>query len=70
MGRARSTDIGDEECIQDIHEKARRKQTTGGGSMWAGLTDISWCGMDWIRLAQNTGQWRALVNMVMNVWVP
>jgi hypothetical protein len=27
-------------------------------------------GMDWIDLAQNREQWRALVNMVMNLWVP
>jgi hypothetical protein len=27
-------------------------------------------GMDWIDLAQNRGQWRALVNMVMNLRVP
>jgi hypothetical protein len=26
--------------------------------------------MDWIYLAQHRGQWRALVNMVMNLWVP
>jgi hypothetical protein len=29
------------------------------------------CGcMDWIELAQNRGKWRALVNAVMNLWVP
>jgi hypothetical protein len=27
-------------------------------------------GMDWIDLAQNRDQWRALVNMVMNLQVP
>jgi hypothetical protein len=28
-----------------------------------------WCrgGMDWIRLAQDGDQWRALVNMIMNL---
>jgi hypothetical protein len=31
------------------------------------LTEIG-CGViDWINLAQNRGQWRALVNMVMNL---
>jgi hypothetical protein len=27
-------------------------------------------GMDWIDLAQDRGQWKALVNTVMNLWVP
>jgi hypothetical protein len=34
------------------------------------LRDIGWGGMDWIDLAQNRDQWRALVNTVMNIWVP
>jgi hypothetical protein len=27
-------------------------------------------GMDWIDLAQDREQWKALVNMGMNLWVP
>jgi hypothetical protein len=34
------------------------------------LRVIGWDGMDWIDLAQNRDQWRALVNTVMNVRVP
>jgi hypothetical protein len=34
------------------------------------LGEIGWDGMDWIDLAQDTGQWRALVNTVMNFRVP
>jgi hypothetical protein len=34
------------------------------------LRDIGWDGMDWIDLAQDRHQWRALVNTVMNLWVP
>jgi len=29
------------------------------------------CGcMDWIKLARDRDRWQALVNMVMNIWVP
>jgi hypothetical protein len=34
------------------------------------LTEIGWDGMDWIDLAQDRDQWRALVNTVMNLRVP
>jgi hypothetical protein len=34
------------------------------------LREIEWDGMDWIELAQNRDQWRALVNTVMNRRVP
>jgi hypothetical protein len=30
------------------------------------LGEIGWHGMDWIDLAQDRSQWRALVNMVIN----
>jgi hypothetical protein len=35
-----------------------------------GLRGIGWDGMDWINLAQARDQWRALVNMVMNLQSP
>jgi hypothetical protein len=34
------------------------------------LRGIGWDGMDWIDLAQDRHQWRALVNTVMNLRVP
>jgi hypothetical protein len=34
------------------------------------LTEIGWYGMDWIDLAQDRDQWRALVNTVMILRVP
>jgi hypothetical protein len=34
------------------------------------LRDIVWGGVDWIDLAEDRDQWRALVNMVMKIQVP
>jgi hypothetical protein len=34
------------------------------------LRERGWHAIDWIDLAQARDQWRALVNTVMNVWVP
>jgi hypothetical protein len=34
------------------------------------LREIGWDGMDWVDVAQDWDQWRALVNMVMNLRVP
>jgi hypothetical protein len=34
------------------------------------LREIRWDGMDWIDLAEDRYQWRALVNAVMNLRVP
>jgi hypothetical protein len=34
------------------------------------LLEIGWGSVDWIALAQDRDKWRALVNAVMNLWVP
>jgi hypothetical protein len=34
------------------------------------LREIGWGGMDWIDLAQDRDQWRALVNTLMNLRAP
>jgi hypothetical protein len=34
------------------------------------LKEIGWDGRDWIELAQDRDQWRALVNTAMNLRVP
>jgi hypothetical protein len=46
-------------------------QDVGGWTIlkWI-LREIKWDGMDWIELAQDRDQWRALVNTVMNLRVP
>jgi hypothetical protein len=35
-----------------------------------GLREIGSDGMDWICLAQDRDQWRVLVNIILNLWVP
>jgi hypothetical protein len=34
------------------------------------LVEVGWGDVDWIGLAQDRGRWRALVNSVLNLWVP
>jgi hypothetical protein len=34
------------------------------------LREIGWHGRDWIELAQDRDQWRALVNTAMNLQIP
>jgi hypothetical protein len=34
------------------------------------VREIGWDGVDWIGLAQDSDQWRALLNTVMNLRVP
>jgi hypothetical protein len=34
------------------------------------LREIGWDGVDWIEMAQDRNQWRALVNTVMNLRAP
>jgi hypothetical protein len=33
------------------------------------FTEIGWSGMDWINLAQDRDQWRAVVNTAVNLQV-
>jgi hypothetical protein len=37
---------------------------------WEDLREMGWGSMDWIHPAQDRDQWKALLNMVMNLQVP
>jgi hypothetical protein len=56
--------------------KSRKKETTRKtrhrweDTIKMNLREIRWGSMDWIDLAQNRNQWRALVNMVMKLQIP
>jgi hypothetical protein len=62
--------------IEDIGGKARRKEPLGRprrrwvDNIKMDFGEIGWDGMDWIELAQDRDQWRALVNTVMKLRVP
>jgi hypothetical protein len=45
-------------------------QDVGVWTIKMDLREVGWDGVDWIDLAQDRDQWRALVNTVMNLWVP
>ena len=34
------------------------------------LQEVECGGTDWIDLAEDRSRWRALVKMVMNIWIP
>jgi hypothetical protein len=76
MGRACSTNGGNINAYRILVEKAEGKRPLGSQRRrWVhnikiDLTEIGWNGMNWIDLAQNRDQWIALVNTVMNLWVP
>jgi hypothetical protein len=50
--------------------KPERKRTLGRPRRCLNLREIGWGNMDWIDLAEDKDQWRALVNTVMNLRVP
>jgi hypothetical protein len=69
MGGACSTHVGDEKCVQIFWLESLKGR---GLSEDLGVDKriLKWVlrrqDVDWIDLAQNRDQWRALVNMIMN----
>jgi hypothetical protein len=76
MGEACSTYEGKESCIQDFGwGDLREGDHLGDLGVGRGIIlkwifkEWDWV-MDWIELVQDRDRWWALVNAVMNLWVP
>jgi len=41
-----------------------------GNNIRMDLREIEWEGVEWIHLVEDKDQWQALVNTIMNLWVP
>jgi hypothetical protein len=73
MGMARSTNVGEEECIYDVSGKERdqyENQDVGGWIILKCISEVGFYGMDWIAQAQDRDQWMVLLNTVLKRWVP
>jgi hypothetical protein len=76
MGGACNTHGRDEKCIQiSVRKPVKKKLFERNSSRWkdkirTGLKETGWEGMEWIHMVLDRYQWRALVNTVMNFWVP
>jgi hypothetical protein len=75
MGRACSTNGKEEEAYRILVGKPEGRRPLGRprrrwvDNIKMDLREIGWDAMDWIDLAQDRDQWRALVNTVINVKV-
>jgi hypothetical protein len=58
------------ETSVDFQQTTRRHIPIKSIHIKVNLREIGWGGMDWIHLAQDRDLWRAVVNTVMNIWVP
>jgi hypothetical protein len=76
MGRACSTNGGEENAYRILVGNPKGKRSLGRprrrwvDNIKMDLKEIGWDGIDWIDLAQDRDQWRALMNAVMNLRVP
>jgi hypothetical protein len=64
--------MGEKNAYRILVGKPEGKRSLGRPSRrWVNnIREIGWDGMDWIDLAQNRDQWRALVNTVLNLRGP
>jgi hypothetical protein len=62
--------------MQDIGRKVRRKEATEKiklkvvDNINMHLRETGCRGMEWTDTSQDKGQWRAIVNILINFWVP
>jgi hypothetical protein len=72
MGRACSTNGAKRNAYRILVGEPEGKRPLGiPNHRWVDnikmyLRDVGWGGINWIELAQDRGQWRALMNTVMN----
>jgi hypothetical protein len=53
-----------------VRPPGRRSRTWTIDNVRMNLREIGWEGVDWINVARDRDQWRAVVNTVMNFRVP
>jgi hypothetical protein len=76
MGRACSTNWEKRNAYRMLVGKPEGKRPLGRprrrwvDNIKVNLRKIGWYSMDWIDLAQDRDQWRALVNTVMSLRIP
>jgi hypothetical protein len=76
MGGARSTNVEKKNAYRILVGKPEGRSPVGRprrrwvDNIKVDLRDIGWDDMNWIAMAQDRDQWRALVNTVLNLRVP
>jgi hypothetical protein len=54
----------------EVKKRLRRRRRRCGDNIKMNVREIRWEGLDWMNLAEDRDQWRALVNTVMKLRVP
>jgi hypothetical protein len=54
----------------EVKRPLRRPRHRWEDNIRMDLREVGWGDVDWIGLAQDRNRWRALVNSLLNLWVP